>query len=324
MLDLTRLRLLDEFARRGSIAETAVALGYSASAVSQQLATLEREAGAALLDRTARSARLTDAGRRLAERAAHILAAVEAAEAEIAVRAATPAGPVVVAAFPAAAVAYAPTLTRQLGAYPDLTLVVRQTPAECRLTDLRAGEVDIALDVDWSGQPPDNDSDGYTRLHLRRETLLLAVPPTHRLADPAEPIDLTALRDETWIAAPPQEPSRQALDRFLQDPREPQRRPRHIRWEFEGLATIVALVARSVGIALIPPIALAAGRDDVVVRELPPPAPAFDVYAITRTAALRNPAVAATLAALRKAAAADTGLVDDGNDHRDTVVDFSG
>jgi DNA-binding transcriptional LysR family regulator len=308
MLDLTRLRLLDEFARRGSIAETAVALGYSASAVSQQLATLEREAGAALLDRTARSARLTDAGRRLAERAAHILAAVEAAEAEIAVRAAIPAGPVVVAAFPAAAVAYAPTLTRQLSAYPDLTLVMRQTPPECRLTDLRAGEIDIALNVDWSSQPPDSGSDGYTRLHLRRETLLLAVPPTHRLADPAEPIDLAALRDETWIAAPPEEPSRQALDRFLHDPREPQPRARRIQWEFEGLATIVALVARSVGIALIPPIALA-GRDDVAVRKLPPPAPAFDVYAITRTTALRNPAVAATLAALRKAAAADTGPV---------------
>jgi DNA-binding transcriptional LysR family regulator len=303
MLDFTRLRLLDEFARRGSIAETAVALGYSASAVSQQLATLEREAGAALLDRTARSARLTDAGRRLADHAAQILAAVEAAEAEIAVRAATPAGPVVVAAFPAAAVAYAPALTSQLRGFPDLTLVMRQTPAECRLGDVRAGDVDIALDVDWTGQPLEPGSDGFTRLHLRREELLLAVPATHRLADPAEPIDVAALRDETWIAAPAEEPSRQALDRFMHDPREPRRSPLRIQWEFEGLATIVALVARGVGIALIPPIALADRRDDVVVRQLPPPAPTFDVYAVTRTAALRNPAVAATLAALRKAAA---------------------
>jgi hypothetical protein len=76
-----------------------------------------------------------------------------------------------------------------------------------------------------------------------------------------------------------------------------------VQWEFEGLATIVALVARAVGIALIPPIALADHRDDVVVRQLPPPAPALDIYAVTRTTALRNPAVAATLAALRKAAA---------------------
>jgi DNA-binding transcriptional LysR family regulator len=299
MLDLTRLRLLDEFARRGSIAETAVALGYSASAVSQQLATLEREAGAALLDRTARSARLTDAGQRLAVRATQILAAVEAAEAEIAARASTPAGPVVVAAFPAAAIAFAPTLTRQHQANPDLTLVMRQTPAECRLTDIRAGHVDIALDADWTGQPPDS-SDGYTRLHLSRQTLLLAVPATHRLADPSEPVEVTALRDETWIAMPPQEPARQALDRFLGSPQQ-------IRWEFEGLATIVALVSQGIGIALVPPVALAGRHHGVVTRELPAPAPTFDVYAVTRTAALRNPAVAATLAALRKAAAETDG-----------------
>jgi len=296
MLDLTRLRLLDEFARRGSIAETAVALGYSASAVSQQLATLEREAGAALLDRTARSARLTDAGHRLAVRAAQILAAVQAAEAEIAAQASTPTGPVVVAAFPAAAVAFAPTLTRQLRAYPDLTLVMRQTPAECRLTDIRAGHVDIALDVDWTGQPPDSGSDGYTRLHLSRQALLLIVPGTHRLADPTEPIEVAALREETWIATPPQEPARQALDRFLGS-------PLRVRWEFEGLATIVALVAQAAGIALVPPVALAGTHHGIVTRELPAPAPTFDVYAVTRTAALRNPAVAATLAALRKAAA---------------------
>jgi len=83
VLDLHRLRLLKEFADRGSIAAVAAALGYTPSAVSQQLASLEREAGAALLDRTARSAELTDTGRRLAGHAEHILAAVEAAEADV-------------------------------------------------------------------------------------------------------------------------------------------------------------------------------------------------------------------------------------------------
>ncbi|MEV4254977.1 LysR family transcriptional regulator, partial [Spirillospora sp. NPDC049652] len=76
MLEVRRLKLLSEFARRGSIAATADALGYTASAVSQQLATLEREAGVPLLDRTARSAELTDAGRRLAARAEEILGLV--------------------------------------------------------------------------------------------------------------------------------------------------------------------------------------------------------------------------------------------------------
>src|SRR5258708_37838885 len=81
MLDTHRLRLLREFAQRGTIAATATALGYTPSAVSQQLAALEREAGAVLLDRTARAAELTDAGRRLAEHAERLLAMIAAADA---------------------------------------------------------------------------------------------------------------------------------------------------------------------------------------------------------------------------------------------------
>src|ERR1035441_9288643 len=86
MLDTHRLRLLKEFAERGTIVAAATALGYTPSAVSQQLATLEREAGVALLDRTARTAELTDAGRRLAGHAERILALVEEAEADLAGR----------------------------------------------------------------------------------------------------------------------------------------------------------------------------------------------------------------------------------------------
>src|SRR6266705_4794396 len=106
MLDIRRLRMLHEFAARGSIARTADALGYTPSAVSQQLAALEREAGTALLDRTARSAGLTDAGRRLAGHAEQILARVEAAEADLSAHTRTPSGQVVVAAFPTGAIAF--------------------------------------------------------------------------------------------------------------------------------------------------------------------------------------------------------------------------
>ena len=92
MLDLHRLRLLKEFAARGTIAATAAAMGYTPSAVSQQLAALEREAGMALLDRTARSAELTDAGLRLAAHAERILAQVEEAEADLSAAAREPSG----------------------------------------------------------------------------------------------------------------------------------------------------------------------------------------------------------------------------------------
>src|SRR3954447_19735650 len=108
MLDVRRLRLLREFADRGSIAATAKALGYTPSAVSQQLATLEREVGTALLDRTARSAELTDAGRRLANHGARTRGMMEFARAAGA--GAEPTGQIVLTAFPTAAVAFAPAL----------------------------------------------------------------------------------------------------------------------------------------------------------------------------------------------------------------------
>src|SRR5690242_5086362 len=152
MLDIRRLRMLHEFAARGSIARTADALGYTPSAVSQQLAALEREAGTALLDRTARSAGLTDAGRRLAQHAERILAMVEEAEADLSAHAAEPSGRVVVTAFPSAAVAFAPALARSLRAHPRLALLLRQSSPPDGLQLVRSGEVEVAIVDDWTGR----------------------------------------------------------------------------------------------------------------------------------------------------------------------------
>src|ERR1700677_5058097 len=129
MLDLHRLHMLQEFAARGGIAGTAAFLGYSPSAVSQQLAVLEREAGMALLDRSARRAELTDAGRQLVGHAERILAMVEEAETDLSAGATEPAGRVVATAFPSAAVAFAPSLARSLRTHPRLALVLRQHSA---------------------------------------------------------------------------------------------------------------------------------------------------------------------------------------------------
>ncbi|HZB50113.1 MAG TPA: LysR family transcriptional regulator, partial [Mycobacteriales bacterium] len=80
-MDLRRLRMLRELAERGTLAAVATALGYTPSAVSQQLAVLEKEAGVRVLERAGRGVRLTDAGRLLAEHAGVLLAAAEAARA---------------------------------------------------------------------------------------------------------------------------------------------------------------------------------------------------------------------------------------------------
>ncbi len=296
MLDMHRLRLLKEFAERGTIAAAAAALGYTPSAVSQQLAALEREAGVALLDRTARTAELTDAGRRLAGHAERILAMVELAEADLS--GTEPSGRVAVAAFPTAAVAFAPALTRCARAHPGLTFVLRQPLRNEALRQVRTGEVDVALVDDWSGRLAGTEAAALRFYPLMRDPLLLVVPRGHRAADPAEPVSLRGLRDEPWLAAPAGEPSRQAVDQLLAEPGSAAPEP----WEFEGLATILSLVARGIGIAALPRLTLAAGERRVVVRDLPGDGHGRDVYAVARASSVARPSVAAILTALHAAA----------------------
>lgn len=296
MLDVNRLRLLLEFAQRGTIAATAAALGYTPSAVSQQLAALEREAGAALLDRTARAAELTEAGRRLAARAAEILALIEAAESDLA--APEPAGRVTISAFPTAAVAFAPALTRTARAHPGLSLLLRQTQSgEEVLRLVRAGQVDVAILDDWSGRLASGQPAATRFFPLITDPLVLVVPRGHWASDAREPVDLKKLRDEPWLAPPAGEASRRAVDRVLAAAggiATPS--------EFEGLATILSLVARGIGVALLPRLSLAAGDARVVVRDLPDISPARDLYAVARESAVRRPAVAVIVRALTSAA----------------------
>ncbi|HEX6855197.1 MAG TPA: LysR family transcriptional regulator [Streptosporangiaceae bacterium] len=298
MLDTHRLRLLKEFAERGTIAATAAALGYTPSAVSQQLAALEREAGVTLLDRTARAAELTDAGRRLAGHAEQILARIEEAEADLA--APEPAGLVTIAAFPTAAVAFAPALTRSVRSHHGLKLSLRQSQHGEGLRQVRTGEVDIALVDDWAGRLAAEASPVLRFFPLLRDPLVLVVPRRHPVADPSVPVDLAWLRGEAWLAGPAGEPSRQAVDRLLAGVGGAAPVP----WEFEGLGTILSLVARGIGIAAVPRLALAAGERRVAVRTLPDQALARDVFAVARASSVNRPSVTAILAALHRAAAA--------------------
>src|SRR6516162_3002772 len=306
MLDIRRLRMLHEFAARGSIARTADALGYTPSAVSQQLAVLEREAGTPLLDRTARSAGLTDAGRRLAAHAERILAIVEEAEADLSRHATQPSGRVVVTAFPSAAVAFAPALARSLRAHPQLSLLLRQSSPPEGLQLVRTGEVEVAIVDDWTGrmsaylpsfpgQPSPDGPDGTDRghgvlsyYHLVRDPLVLVVARGHPAAAPDRPVDLRALRNESWLAAPAGEPSRRAADRLL---------------AAVGITPPVPSESRGLGIAIMPRLSVGAYERRVVVRELPAGLDlARDVFAVARTASVVRPSVAVIVSALRGAA----------------------
>jgi DNA-binding transcriptional LysR family regulator len=296
MLDTHRLRVLREFAERGTIAATAAALGYTPSAVSQQLAALEREAGAVLLDRTARAAELTDAGRRLVDHAERILTLIEAAEADLS--AAGPTGRVTVTAFPTAAVAFGPALVRRVRANPGMSLLLRETQREEGLRLVRTGEADVALVADWTGRLASSDTGALRFFPLIRDQVVLVVPRGHPAADPDKPVDLDQLRDEPWLAAPTGEPSRQAVDRLLEGTGGMPPAP----WEFEGLSTVLSLVARGIGIAALPRLTLSVGdHRRVAVRELPGD-PAREVYAVARASSVRRPSVAVIVSALEAAA----------------------
>ncbi|WP_246083328.1 LysR family transcriptional regulator [Nonomuraea diastatica] len=296
MLELRRLVLICEFARRGSISATAESLGYSPSAVSQQLVALERETGTALIDRTARSAELTDAGRRLVIHAERILSMVEEAESDLSAHAGKPAGRVVVTAFPTAAVAFAPALARSLRRHTELTLRLGQSRSGRGLREVQSGEVDIALVDDWYGRV--RDSESLRVFPLLHDPLVLVVPRKHRLADPEVPLDLRELRDEAWMATPDGEPSRLAVDRLLVDVGGTRPTP----WEFEGLGTILSLVAKGIGIAAVPSLALAAGVRGLAVRQFPGNPVGRDVHAVARSSSVNRPSVSVTLRAIHVAA----------------------
>jgi DNA-binding transcriptional LysR family regulator len=178
-------------------------------------------------------------------------------------------------------------------------LLLRQTQRAEGLRQVSSAEVDVALVDDWSGGLAGTESPLLRFYPLVRDPLVLVVPRGHRLADPAEPVDLRQLRETSrWMAAPAGEPSRQAVDLLLAGVGGAPPVP----WEFEGLGTILSLVARGIGIAAVPRLALAAGDARVAVRELPEGSPGREVYAVARAASVRRPSVAVILTALHDGA----------------------
>src|SRR3954470_14441133 len=196
MLDVKRLRLLSELARRGTIAAVARTVGYTPSAVSQSLAQLEREAGIALLERDGRRVRLTAAARRLVEHVDRVLAELDLAEAELAAEQGTIRGDVVIGAFPSAAAhIVAPAVQRLRDGYAELSCAIREHEPEDGLALLRSGELDVLVSESYDDVPP-APAGGREHHLLLGEPLLLVLPSDH----PArEPVDLATLRDTDWI-----------------------------------------------------------------------------------------------------------------------------
>lgn len=251
MLDLRRLDVLQRFAVLGSITAVASDMGYSPSAISQQLSALEREAGLALVERTAHSASLTDAGAELAQHAAIILGAAEHAQARMSARSRDLCGHLRVSCIPGLAVRLAPRLAWLQREHPGLSIVARETTSVLAAAAVLERRCDLAV-VDGWNQRPDTSSSSLRVDTVVHEQVVLAVPEDHTLARRRGPVTGAALRDlanaETWLCAPKGQLSRIATDaRLAAAGAHPLR-----RWEFEGLEVLASLVAARAGVALLP------------------------------------------------------------------------
>jgi molybdate transport repressor ModE-like protein len=280
MLDVRRLRVLREVALRGSFSAAAQSLAYSQSAVSQQIAALEREAGARLVERQGRRVRLTDAGRALVRRADAILAELDAADAELRAIAGLRTGRVRVSTFASAAATLLPAAVIAFrAAHPEVRVelsLVEQTGEA--LEELRAGRLDLVLVTQPVDQPPEP---GPVETHRLLEDPMLAVlPGGHRLARRGS-LRLEELAGEPWVLGGGPGCSDRAI--VLRACHAAGFEPRvALDFPTDDYTATQGMVAAGAGITLLPRLALAVPRDDLAVRPLAGDGPTRLVAAATR------------------------------------------
>src|SRR3712207_8736304 len=152
--DLRRLRLLRELEERGTLGAVAAALGYSPSAVSQQLSVLEREVGARLLEKAGRGVRLTDAGRLLTRHARVLLTAAEAASADLASLTGEVRGTVRAGGLQSATRrVLIPAVARLQVDHAGVRMEIVEVEFEQALPELRLGTLDMVVSDEYDGHP---------------------------------------------------------------------------------------------------------------------------------------------------------------------------
>jgi molybdate transport repressor ModE-like protein len=294
-LDVGRLRLLREVGLRGSIAGAARAVGLTPSAVSQQLAVLERETWTALVDRSPRGVALTGAGHALAARAEQVLDVLAAARADLDRLAGSVAGPVRIASVASAAatvVSAAVAALRASGPGIDVSVVAAEPERGIGL--LLTGDVDIAV-VDEYDYVPLALPDAAVVRELGVEPLVV-VRPSGTAPRRAR---LVHLADADWVM-PPEDAAcgravRAACRTVGYEPR--------VRWETDDMLLLVRAVAQGHGVAVLPRRSVPDGVTDVDVQILREPALTRRLVAVARASAAARPVIGEVLDALSKASA---------------------
>jgi DNA-binding transcriptional LysR family regulator len=301
VLDLRRLRLLYELHERGTIAAVADALQFTPSAVSQQLAVLEREAGVALLERAGRGVRLTDPALVLVDHAEALLDRAERAEAELAAAAGSVVGRGRIAAFQSVALRLAAPAMRALAREaPGLRCELVEAEPEESLPALALGDFDLVLADEWQHQPHSRPA-GVDRLDLHRDPVGLVLPEAHPAAQRhPRAVPLRELRDEAWATGHPGSGWEEVVERTCRqlggfDPA--------IRHRTNDSVVSLELVAQGLAVTLLPDLVAPGDHPGVVVRSIAEGSVERTIFLATRTADAERPTVRALLAAVRTAAA---------------------
>jgi len=296
MLEVRRLRVLHAVSAYGSVTAAAAALGYSAPAVSQQLAALEREVGMRLTERAGRGLELTPAAVILVGHTDALLARLDGAEADLAALRDQVAGRVALAAFPSAAASLVPAAWAALaGSAPQVHLDLTEMEPEESLPAVLRGAADVAVAHEYDLLPRPLDP-LFERRELLSDPVLLAVPASHPLA--AAPVPLSSLAGLPFLAPRDTTSCAEMIQRacaragFV---------PRVVA-RASDFAVLLSLVAAGAGVTLVP--ALAARRLPSQVRLLRPAEPVTrQVFTVSRRGGDRKPAVRVVLDALAAEAA---------------------
>ena len=280
MLELRRLRLLRELHERGTIAAVADALQFTPSAVSQQLAMLEREAGVKLIEKAGRGVRLTDPGLVLAEHADALLRRTALAEADLAAAANEIAGRGRIAAFQSAAFKLAlPAIAQLRDTAPRLRCELFEAEPETALPALALGDLDIVIGDEWDNQPWPL-ADHLTRYALLHDPVMLV----------GSTAPLPTLADQAWAAGHPNMAWTDVVRRICREHGgfEPD-----IRHRSNDANVALALAAAGLALTLLPQFVLPPGT-------LASPVPSSrTIYAVIRATDEQRPSTRALLAAIR-------------------------
>ena len=288
MLDVRRMRVLREVAARGSFSAAAEALSFTQSAISQQIAALERETGQKLVERGARGIRLTQAGEVLVRHAEVVLARLANAEEELAALAGLAGGRLRLSTFQSAGATLVP---RAIAAfhrrYPDVELGLVEAEPEDATQLLRNGEIDLSIIYDFEDQPGGVD-ECLDTVHLIDDRYDLLVARDHPLADRTR-VKLSDLADEQWINSTPGCGCRLAITSACSRAGfEP-----NVAFESDEILTQQALVAAGMGVTLMPQLGLTAVHPGVAVRSVGRHAPVRRIWAARLREAYESPATAA-------------------------------